>query len=116
MKVLKINRKEWIRGQGSSNSALLTYTGQKCCLGFYCLASKKITKKDIFGLESPSQVRDARSSRAGISKLLNSNGLNNDICYEMMETNDSKNLDDKERESKLTKLFKLIGTKVKFYN
>lgn len=38
MKQLVIDRSEWCRGQGDVNSKLLKEDGQKCCLGFLCLA------------------------------------------------------------------------------
>lgn len=111
MKQFTINRKKWLRGEGSEYSSLLrTEDGKMCCLGFLGLACGG-TKKQIESCDSPAGTYGPKWPSA---LLHPDTGLDSTTCEELMKVNDNEDLTDTERESRLKKIFKEIGIKVVF--
>lgn len=82
-----------------------------CCLGFLGLACG-LKKAQILDADSPETVD--RSLWDKWSKGMITRGINSALCQEMMDTNDTMDLEEEFRETKLKKLFKRIGYKVEF--
>lgn len=103
-----IERSKWLRGQGSTVSALLCDNGKMCCLGFYAL-SHGSTSESILNVKSPEQSL----SKDWAEKLVRGD-FNNSVCELLMTTNDRIDVDDAAREASLTELFASIGVEVEF--
>ena len=122
---LTINRKRWLRGQ--KDSVLRNEEGLMCCLGFYCLL-KKFKISDIFNRSAPEEVLkrtrvDVINKTTKLGRLLidndNEEGKiinNNEVCNDLMICNDNTDISDKQRERRITQLFKKINVEVKFVN
>lgn len=105
----QVNRSAWYRGKGALDSRLLRTDGQKCCLGFFARACG-IPELSLIDVSSPRNVKGKHPK----DFLFLLNGIpDSPICGEMMRTNDDQ-MDDKNRESKLTDLFKAAGHTVEF--
>ncbi len=112
---LTIDRKTWLRGEGTSASFLLRKSdGKKCCLGFYSLR-KGFNKKFIEDKKSLPQLPNPEKNFPDFCVKGLEIPINSDFAGELMGINDGI-LEESERESKITKLFKEIGVKVKFVN
>jgi hypothetical protein len=123
-----VERKKWLRGEGSEDSCLLTEGNRMCCLGFYAEACG-LDRKVIRGLSSPMKAvyatqghfienyKDKLSTRKSDviwkTKLVKS-GRDTATCNDMMKINDDEHIDDTIRETKLTALFKKLGIRIKF--
>jgi hypothetical protein len=104
-KKLVIDRKRWKRGD--SGSALLTRSGQMCCLGFYARACG-FSAKEILDVGDLESLVDFYGSAGGISKSILAN--ENDL----IRVNDSETVRGKDRERELTRLFEAYGVKLSF--
>lgn len=123
VKSFVVDRERWYRGKGDRHSKLLNRNNKQCCLGFYALACG-LSEASIKGQNTPNDVicnTESCSCKSNIqwkTKLIDSDidsdKVNSQICQTLMEVNDEIELSDEERETKLTKLFKKIGIKVKF--
>ena len=133
MEIVKVivDRQCWHRGQGSSGSRLLITEetinenssinedsiGDMCCLGFACLALG-CTKKEISNVTLPDRLTGDAIKK--VSNRLVSVGRINTESYEEMKNmahvNDRDDIDDTERESKLTILGKQLGLDMEFVN
>lgn len=111
MKTLIISRRKWLRGDNGDASQLRVTGGKMCCLGFLGLACG-LKKAQILDADSPETVD--RSLWDKWSKGMITRGINSALCQEMMDTNDTMDLEEEFRETKLKKLFKRIGYKVEF--
>lgn len=106
-KRLVIDRKRWKRGNGMT-SALLTDSGQMCCLGFYARACG-FSRKEIHGRgELTGLVRDNDGDKRGISDRL----LDAEDAF--ISANDDSVVRGLEREKKLVGLFADVGVKLSF--
>ena len=107
---LTIDRRKWLRGE-DFNSALLRSDDKKmCCLGFFCLS------RDIRKIADVSEPVDlSYQQRQRIPELFD-NQHQNHVCEKLMVNNDSPELSEKVRETRITKWFKKIGVNVKFIN
>lgn len=125
MTKLTIDRKEWLRGEGSDASSLLRKSdGKKCCLGFHAL-QLGYTEEQIGSLASPPNLvfrtredrynadgaphsilvyRDSHVFRSGPTPL----------CARLMMVNDEPDRPDAEREAELTTLFAEADIEVEF--
>lgn len=130
IKSFTINRKRWLRGEGSEESCLLnTKTGKMCCLGFFAKQSK-IPKNYIENVDTPCSARmllngtKVYSSNCKVisrpaksikwnTKLL-SGEFHSATGDTLMDVNDDEEISDEIREKKITSLFKRIGITVKF--
>ena len=107
---LTINRKRWLRGDGSS--MLLRSADKKmCCLGFYCRA---------VGFK-PREIRDLGTPRwlvkkwdARLKGLVSKRVANTAVCTELMRENDAIEVEEPFREKRIAALFKRIGVEVRF--
>lgn len=111
-----VKRSEWLHGEGAMKSYLVRQVDyKKCCLGFLGEACG-LNPGQMVGVKAPSS--DALfEMRPKFPTLLFDDDdarCESIVGQELMETNDSRNLSDSERESKLTDLFKKIGIEVIF--
>lgn len=119
VKSFVVDRERWYRGKGYRHSKLLNRNNKQCCLGFYALACG-LNEASIKERKTPSEVVcntescSCKSNTQWKTKLISSDKVNSQICQILMKVNDAIKLSDEERETKLTKLFKKIGIKVKF--
>lgn len=106
----KINRATWLRGEGSS---LLDGQGKMCCLGFYSLACG-LKPSDIEHQGSPGGVVQDQEDVKWKTFLLYKDSSDSAVCLKLMSINDGADIDDKEREKDIKKIFKVAGVTVKF--
>jgi hypothetical protein len=120
MKIVRINRKKWIRGgyspKGESMGTTLWDPNIKagCCLGHAihqvsCRAWEQLSFK-----ASPQGVFEGRSFLTERDEF--STVYNNEFADDAMEINDASNISDKMREKRLIELFKKNNVKLEFYN
>ncbi len=106
---LIIKRSKWLRGEPSNSWLIREGDNKQCCLGFLGQACK-IPKEQLLGNPSPEHT----FKKYWPAGLINRDGENSKICWNLMRTNDSKRLKDPQREKSLKKQFKKIGINVKF--
>jgi len=108
-----INRKKWFRGRGIRKALLLNDKNEMCCLGFYAIACK-IPPTQLINRIDPFELNnfwfDNKKHREWKTKLVNKIGVADDF----MEINDSKNIQDLQREKQIINLFNTLNIKVKF--
>ena len=111
---LTIDRKRWLRGE--TDSVLRNKKGLMCCLGFYCLR-KRFKVADILDVTSPSDVIYINgTTRLDRLIVLDDDADDNAVCNNLMIINDNTDISDKQRERRITQLFKKINVEVKFVN
>jgi len=102
-----VDRRTWFRGQGGACSRLVTVTGKRCCLGFLGRACG-ISLKRMTDIASPAAIPgdwpDAVLEGKEVSHA----------CAGIINTNDAKDLTDKDREEELRRRFADIGLTVRF--
>lgn len=120
-----IDRRTWLRGQGSMNSALLTAKGCMCCLGFRAIASG-LSRDQILGCSDPASVYEQKRVGSGIMAIdgaLVVRKFNGNVdmgvcvsssCHLIISVNDGPSISDSTREHSLTSLFETIGDEVEF--
>ncbi len=108
VKKFTIDRKSWLRGEGSDKSFLLRDDGKMCCLGQYCLASN-IPKDTLINTKSPYSLKNDK-------KIKVENLMGQFWVGDAMSVNDKETLSDKLREENLIELFKEGGIEVTFEN
>lgn len=115
VKSFEIDRSKWYRGRGSMGSYLLNGYGQMCCLGFYALACG-LPEEEIRIVEEPSSVIEDQSDWESflINEYEFGGVINSMDCNRLMEVNDDEHMDDKERESIITEVFKAHDIDVTF--
>ena len=118
---VEVDRRTWLRGEGSRDSFLLRRSdGKMCCLGSVALALG-YTQDQIRGYTTPSALTDVtkfvdtgfvfkESTEAGPAPT--------QTCHDMMKDNDSQNpsYKDSEREEDLTRFAKKLGIELVFIN
>jgi hypothetical protein len=125
---LTIDRKKWLRGEGSATSLLLRRgDGKMCCLGFYGLACG-LKETDILGISNPNYLIagfasveshnrwvKAKKGGAWLFDQTNPSLWSND-CKMLMTINDAlpRCLSQKEREQKIKNIFAKHNVQVKF--
>ena len=116
MKTLKIDRAKWRNGtNGKGNSRLLNEDGFMCCLGFACKADG-LDDSNIFNKWYPDCL--------DYTPLLNPENVlftpgnfeegNLNLRPQLITTNDSINLENSERETRLKELFKKLDIDLVF--
>lgn len=135
MKKLTIDRKRWLRGEGSEVSALLRKNdGKMCCIGFYAL-QVGYTPTDIEDIQTPPSLSQQGAElkpdmlrlvteqlNYQLKKPYHTRYLANEVCADLMEINDrvDNGLDgafpEEEREERIRKLFAKIDVEVEFIN
>lgn len=145
MSKLVIDRTKWFRGDSRLSKLIVPEADNKmCCLGFYAKECG-YTDDEILGFAEPGQLIRAKNSLENWQyepienyackfdkRLLdvrwwdkeNADGTparqyflaSSDLCHSLMHYNDSIHMPDKQREEKLTELFKQIDVEVEFIN
>jgi hypothetical protein len=80
-----------------------------CCLGFYARALG-YSVDDICERRSPQFLEDPKQ----ISSLVGKKGFDNELCRNLMYTNDNEDIKDDVRERQIARLFEKIDVDVKF--
>lgn len=108
---LTIDRKTWLRGEGSDGSYLLRVAdGKMCCLGSYALA-RGATPDQIRGM---GDLVDAEIWSPLTRPDIIGGVQNLPRAWELMSINDDPELDDAERERLVARTFADIGVEVEF--
>lgn len=108
-KNLIIDRKKWLRGEGSFKSYLLRLPdGKQCCLGqiaLQCGYSERKIEKEV----GPEDI--------DFKPFINKDGFNTSACERAMSINDNEKTTDKHKEKYLKNLFKKeYNSNLKFIN
>lgn len=105
-KVLTIQRSKWLRGEGSKVSRMLRPSdGRMCCLGQEALAFG-VPESCLLDQFTPRQVMGPPAAESYYQRM---RPISADLLWDAMKLNDSPDLDDDERESRLIPLLKQIG-------
>ena len=132
MKILRINRKRWLRGSKSKKCDSTLYAGRSmdkgCCLGHLCHFIYGVPWSKLKDKSFPRDLSPEDCSHE-LAIFLSENpyfqykaSSINDIhiggyCYQIDDTiYGSKVPSEMKRESLLKKLFKKVGIKLEFYN
>ncbi len=115
-----IDRKTWLRGEGSLCSFLLrAEDGKQCCLGFY-LKSCGVPSDEILGFRSPiciSGISDNFLSMPKTSWLFSSLGVLSNSTNDLMTLNDSTNVaSESMKENLIKKIFLKNDVEAEFVN
>lgn len=103
-----IDKKRWLRGEGSSNSKLLRSQDQKmCCLGFVAIQNR-MPSSFILDREDPADTCFEWP------KWIYDSESNLDYKNSLIMVNDDKEMFDEERMQILTKLFAIHGDEIEF--
>lgn len=116
MKKVIVERSKWLRGEGEENSKLLrTEDGKMCCLGFVCLAFGK-TEDDIADSEAPSCLigKDRHSQIGDGTPLIAEDRHEPGAIVSAMQINDSRYMDELDRELELKRLLRVVGVDLEF--
>ena len=112
MEKLTIDRRMWLRGEGSECSVLFRPSDlKKCCLGIY-LSSVGISNEEINSKRCPSDVDGE------LPDWLLDEKKDSYLCKELICVNDDNdgNLTEGDREEEIKDLFKTVDIEVKFIN
>jgi len=120
MKTLIINRNKWTRGginKFDNPTTLLNNHGCMCCLGFHALQFTKATKECIDGVSTPESI--TYKCNIGKTILLTKRTPfekrhHTEFSKKAIVINDDRHISEKDRESRLKKLFKTKGYAIKF--
>ena len=106
----EIDRRTWLRGEGSGVSYLLRRRdGKMCCLGQVAL-QRGLTESAIIGLAVPCDTTPIQRSKFPEWIKDESSALINDA----MSTNDSCGISDEDREATLKAIFISAGDSITF--
>lgn len=123
MKELIIDRRTWRSGGDTQNTPHATGKGQTllrnefnymCCLGFMC-HQLGVPKKDLLDMGQPSSLA-GKYKLPGLLKKKDGKPIQTNLTKEAIKINDLESLTRKEREKRLTELFKKKGIEVIFKN
>lgn len=113
-KQFTIDRKKWLRGEGSAGSALLRVSDNKmCCLGFYSLALG-CTEKDILNIGEMCDVDAFRDETSYYEDRVSEAELQYE--HRLMSINDDESMSEIEREALIVALFAQNNVEVNFIN
>lgn len=117
MRILKIDRKKWLRGEGEPLSFLLReHDGKMCCLGFDAIACG-FKPEQIRGYKTlPSALGSAHELPSHYVNPNGGNHLINSVFSDLYAYNDSSRLSEGEREKHLTQLFAKLDIEVQFHD
>lgn len=109
-----VDRKIWLRGEGSGASYLLRESdGKKCCVGIF-LGACGMPDRHIKGLASANDIHDAiPGGKRGPTAFLLERG-NDPVAARLYNANDFRYTDGNKRENKIKKLFHSVGVLVSF--
>lgn len=119
---LTITREQWLRGNGVESALRRPEDGKMCCLGFFALACG-MSVDEIQNFGDPSDtvgetllkwpqwlVRELPPE----DDELYASWHNTDECGNLIEANDSKEIEEPDRERKIAALFADHGVEVEF--
>ncbi len=110
----QVDRRTWLRGEGSLRSSLLRIDGKQCCLGFRAEACG-VSKSALLGVQVPSQLSGTVPD--ALLELADAYVKTPHLCSAgVTGANDDKGMSDSEREMILTELFAERGDVVEFIN
>lgn len=124
MRTVKINRKYWLNGNTTDASTMCNELNQRCCLGFAANQIHRIPLQDMYEScgATPASVMEECNITPKLNLLAYRQREENFNMYresafsdKAMEINDDTNLTNRERERKLTKLFRENGINLEFY-
>jgi len=104
-----VDVKTWWRGNGRLGS-MRRSDGTMCCLGHRAKALGQ-SARSMINRGLPSEVKLSRPKRW---KGLVNEGAATQLCCDIAEINDAKDLTDPQRKSRLRQLFQKIGDTIKF--
>lgn len=121
MEKLVIDRRKWLRGEGTTGkSKLLRTTDSKmCCVGIYLESVCKVPRKRLRNLSSAQDVTAAYSERAKAPVpewLVDEDGEHNRIAMQLYDKNDVEGTPDRTREKAIKRLFAQHKVAVTFIN
>ena len=110
---LVVKRSKWLRGE--EDSYLVRGSDKKmCCLGFLGRQCN-ITQKEMLDIGLPNRVdHDHKFPSAIIETDKYGDSICSMLCDEIVHTNDTSIISDKQRERKLTQLFKKADIAITF--
>ena len=111
-----VDRRTWYRGK-TEGSALLRPDGQKCCMGFACLAAglSKIDISDVLTVDTIGRSYECQGAGLDFPTSLQP-FLDSSLSTHVYQDNDDDELSDDERESNLTKDGAQLGIAFTFKN
>lgn len=121
MKSFTIERKSWLRGEGSRSRLLRSSDNKMCCLGFYAmscgLSEIDIRDESTIGFVINNDLSLLNKVSRDINILIeiyDGDYYGTSVAIALVETNDNKKMKDCEREVEITKLFASVGVRVSF--
>lgn len=111
-----INRKTWLRGEGSQNSYLFREKdGKQCCIGTFLLKCG-FSECDLLDIQDPSNIKgkETKVPKWLIDFSLSNYTFNTGAANDLIAINDRKNTKEEEREKEIKERFAEQGIKVKF--
>lgn len=106
---LVIDRKTWLKGEGSNKSALLRSDGKMCCLGFLAIKNGA-SRKSIMEIPEPRDILETKCW--GLTRKMRDNdNIHGDM---LMIINDRIIMSDESREKQLKEEFEKLGVSVSF--
>jgi hypothetical protein len=109
-----VKRSEWLRGNG--NGLLINRSGQKCCLGFACIAAGE-NPGNMLNHGTPNDLLDEISAPQHLLRFLkwdDEGSLDNDVTNELVHINDDELASDEERERSIATLGRSIDINFTF--
>lgn len=111
-----VDRSKWLRGEDDESMLLRKCDNKMCCLGFFALACG-LTRDEISGKSTPSSLAIRNIKLPSTMQFLldeENQSIDSRLGNSMMATNDSKNINDDERERQLKLLFEQVGIEILF--
>ena len=111
MKIYKIDRKKWLRGNVQDSTLWNAKIKKGCCVGL-ALAQDGVTLKDLSGI---TEVGDLEKVNTEDSIFLLKDGNEKKATWDLYSINDEDSIDDKQREKDLNKTAKKLGFQFEFH-
>ena len=109
-----VDRKTWLRGEGSHKSYLLrACDGKMCCLGHVALQCG-FTSEEITAVDCPGALRSPAAMEKWPAWFFNSIGNQANEMTDAMATNDEQDLPEGERERRIAEIFAEHGDVLEF--
>lgn len=110
-----VKRSQWIRGRGSANSALLTYRGERCCVGFACRAAG-LTDEQILGVGTVAELATTvYPIPDALHKLvMPGRRSNSEEASSLYTVNDEPHYTDEDREKNISDIGARVGLRFTF--
>lgn len=107
----EIDKQKWARGGINGEPKLLNDRGNRCCLGFYC-GAVGVSPNHLDDLDYPSEIEDLPAEAEWLTRPI---AFRTDWPEdELSRINDSTEISDIERQSRIAKLFAEQGIAINF--